>query len=85
MAISVRDLRLVEGWGIGPLEEKISLYAADTLLYLADVNSALRAALAIFDEFGHFSGVKINWSKSVLFPLDLGARASAAYTPPKLG
>lgn len=61
---------------VGPLEEKVSLYADDTLLYLHKADSSLRAALVLFDEFGSFSG-----SKSVLFPLDPMAQATAAHTP----
>lgn len=60
----------------------MSLYADDTLLYVQDVDSS-RSALVLFDEFGHFSGVQIKWSKSVLFPLDSRARATAAPTPLK--
>lgn len=50
--------------GFGPLEEKVSLYADDTLLYLQDMDSSLRSALVLFDEFGRFSGLLIgpNWS-----------------------
>lgn len=65
LAILVRNFRLIEGWRFGPLEEKILLYGDDTLLYLRDGNTALR----------------INWSKSVLFPLNLDARGSALATP----
>lgn len=54
----------------------MSLYANDTLLYLHDARSSLRAALAIFDDFGRFSDIRINWGKSVLFPLDSGAQES---------
>lgn len=65
LAIHVQSSQLVEGRRIGPPEEKILLYADDTLLYPKDANSSLWAALAIFDEFGHFSGVKINWIRFV--------------------
>lgn len=45
---------------VGPLVEKLSLYVDDTLLYLAAVSSSLRAALAQFDQFGWFSGIRVN-------------------------
>lgn len=64
----------------GPLE-RISLYADNTLLYFHDAHSSLRAAFAIFDEFGKYLGIQINWNKAVLFPLDLGARETAVPTP----
>lgn len=43
----------------------MSLYADDTLLYLHDVDTLLQAALQIFEGFGSFSGIRINWSKFV--------------------
>lgn len=52
------------------MEEKISLYEDDTLLYLQEVGSSLNAALALFNAFGKFSGICINWDKSTLFALD---------------
>lgn len=55
---------------MGPLEEKLSLYADDALLYLQDANDSLKAALDLFNEFGHYSGVWIHWEKLILFPLD---------------
>lgn len=51
------------------MEEKVSLYADDTLVYLEDASLSLKKALNIFERFGRFSGICINWGKSVLFPL----------------
>lgn len=59
---------------MGSLEEQISHYADDTLLYLQDAGESLEAALEIFDTFGRFSGIRMNWSKSNIFPLDHQAR-----------
>lgn len=42
----------------------------DALLYLQDAGLSLSAALEIFNKFGSISGIRINWSKSILFPLD---------------
>lgn len=63
------------------LKEKILLYTDCTLLYLHDAHSSMQAALAIFDEFGKYLGIRINWNKSVLFPLDPGARKTMVPTP----
>lgn len=52
------------------MEEKLSLHADDALLYLNDAGLSLSAALEIFDTFGSFFGIRINWSKSILFPID---------------
>lgn len=47
LAILLRASQQVEGLRIGPLEEKVSLYADDTLLYLHDADSSFWAALVI--------------------------------------
>lgn len=47
--------------------EKLSLYADDALLYLEVVGPSLLAALHIFNTFFSFSGIQINWSKSIFF------------------
>lgn len=59
LARLILDSQVFEGWRVGPLEEKISLYADDTLLYLHDAHSSLQTALAIFYEFGKYLGKRI--------------------------
>lgn len=80
LAIRIRESCNIQGLRIGPLEEKISLYADDALLNLQDAGLSLWAALKVFNEFEHFSGVKINWTKSIVFPLDLQARGASSQT-----
>ena len=58
------------GFCRGQREEKISLYADDILMYLGDTAASLRTAMGIIGEFGSFSGFNINWSKSILMPID---------------
>lgn len=70
LAILVRKSTPVKGLRVGPLEEKFSLYADDALLYLQDADGTLAAALDLFNKYGHHSGVRIYWDKSVIFPLD---------------
>lgn len=60
LAIVIRDSASVKGLWVGPLEEKISLYADDSLLYLQDAGPSLNAALTLFNEFEKFSGIYIN-------------------------
>lgn len=81
LAILIRCAPDVLGLRLGKLEERLSLYADDALLYLNDAGPSLLAALCIFDTFGRYSGIKINWAKSILFPLDEGAIHGAASTP----
>lgn len=80
LAISVRESQAIRGLVLGRLKERISLYADDALLYLNDVGPSLLAVLETFEIFGRFSGVRINWSKSVIFPLE--EQASALATRP---
>lgn len=54
----------------GPLEEKVSLYADDALLYLGDTADSLQTLMWTITKFGEFSGFTINWSKSIHMPLD---------------
>lgn len=59
----------LQGIQVGVVEEKISLYADDTLLFLTDVYSSLPAALQIVNDFGSYYGVKIIWDKFLIYPL----------------
>ncbi|KAM9316655.1 proto-oncogene tyrosine-protein kinase ROS [Gastrophryne carolinensis] len=70
LAIIIRNSPAIAGWRLGEIEEKISLYADDTLLYLADSYQSLEAALDTIGVFGRFSGLKVNWDKSSLMQVD---------------
>lgn len=81
LAILIRNSSEVCGLQVGCLEEKLSLYADDALLYLNDAGPSLLAVLQIFDRFGSFSGIKMNWSKSIFFPIDDRAAALGSSIP----
>lgn len=66
---------------MGPLTKKLSLYADDALLYPPDASDSLVAALEIIDQFGSFSGIRINWAKSLLFPLSQSVSSPTVQTP----
>lgn len=82
LAIALRSHPHIQGLCIGGLTEVISLYAEDMLLYLADAGPSLRAALHVITAFGAYSGLQINWAKSQILPLDLGAPNSEQATLP---
>lgn len=52
----------MQGLRVGSLKDK--LFTDDTLMYLNDAQSSLITTLWIFDRFGHYSGIRINWSKA---------------------
>jgi len=47
-----------------------SLYADDSLVYLANIKQTLPHVLTAFDKFGYLSGYKVNISKSALMLLN---------------
>lgn len=50
-------------------EQHISLYAGDLLIFLANTGEALEGATALLHDFGRVSRLKVNWSKTCLFPV----------------
>lgn len=68
----------IKGLRIGWLEERVALYADDLLLFLNDAGPSLQGALKILDSFLMVTGLKVNWSKSLLFPIDMEARSTAS-------
>lgn len=67
LAIALRTSQEVQGFKREMGEEKLAMYADDVLLFLGDTQSYLGAAMGIVKDFGHVSGLVINWEKSVLF------------------
>lgn len=70
LACFIRSSPLITGVMTGQQEERISLYADDMLLYLGDVLTLVPAAMDIIGAFGRWSGLLINWDKSVILPVD---------------
>lgn len=59
----------IRGFRRGNMEEKIALYADDMLLFLEDASNSLDMAAKVIETFGTYSGLSINWDKSVLMPV----------------
>lgn len=85
MAILLRSSPLVFGILIlGSVQEKISLYSDDTILYLRNTTNSLGAALSLINTFGGYSGLCINWGKSVICITPLQCLVNSRY-PIKAG
>ncbi|XP_018095801.1 mothers against decapentaplegic homolog 9-like [Xenopus laevis] len=58
------------GWVSSAGEDKIHLYADDTLVYLGDRGQSLAELINLTERFGKVSGLRVNPSKSTLFLVD---------------
>lgn len=73
----------VRGLQIGLIQEKISLYADNTLLYLADSRVSLQSALEIIDQFGDTPvsvSIGISWFSSPSTPWALGQLRTPSFS-----
>lgn len=61
----------------GGVEQKVSLYADDLLLYVSDPDKSIPLVLTILGHFGQISGYKLNLSKSELMPVNSAAKTYA--------
>lgn len=85
VAIALKKAPAVVGIQRGRLVEKIAIYADDLILFLNDLGSSLKETLRILSNFSSCSGLKINWDKSQILPIDPAARLMADPTlPPPL-
>uniref|UniRef100_A0A669EME8 Reverse transcriptase domain-containing protein n=1 Tax=Oreochromis niloticus TaxID=8128 RepID=A0A669EME8_ORENI len=69
LAIQLRSTKDYKGIRRFGVEHKVSLYADDLLLYIADPTKSLPKIMTVLTEFGKISGYKINLTKSILFPI----------------
>lgn len=67
----IQDLHDLEGIRFRQSELKIALFADDILLSFTNPTKALPKLKAVVEEFGSFSGFKINVEKSEILPLQL--------------
>ena len=52
------------------LEQRISLYADDMIMYVSHPDISMPRVLSILENFGKVSGYKINLQKSEVFPVN---------------
>lgn len=82
IAEALRSSAEVRGLRVAWLEERVALYADDLLLFFNDAGDSLRGALGVMDAFSAFTGLRVNWHKSQLFPVDEGAMSSSPSSTP---
>lgn len=70
LSIALRSNPHITGIFRNGMEQRVSLYADDLLLYLSDLLTSIPAALSTLDSFSFISGYKLNLGKSELFPLN---------------
>ena len=69
MATAIREDKQIEGIEVYKDEQKISLYADDTTLYLSAKESNLIAALETLKQFQGISGLKVNIDKTKIIKI----------------
>lgn len=77
LATALRRSAAVVGIQVGSITEKVALYAHDLMLFLNDPGPSLREALQIFSRFTVLSGLRVNWEKSHMLPIDSQAHQMA--------
>ena len=67
LATAIREEKEIKGIQIGKKEVKLSLFADDMILYIANPNNYARKLLELINEYSEVSGYKINIHKSLAF------------------
>ena len=67
MATAIRVEKEIKGIQIGQEEVKLSLFAADTILYVINPKDTTRKLLEPINKYSKVSGYKINTQKSLAF------------------
>ena len=67
LATAIRDEKEIKGIQIRKEEVKLSLFAADMILYIKNPKDTTRKLLELINEFGKVAGYKINAQKSLAF------------------
>ena len=67
LATAIREEKEIKGIHIGKEEIKLSLFAADMILYIEHPKDSIRKLLELISEFSKVAGYKINTKKSLAF------------------
>lgn len=82
LAIAVRTRRNIFGIRIWDIEHHIALYADDIIFFLTNLKSSIPNLINLLENFGEFSGYRINKSKSVLLFLNEEERRNPKINTP---
>ena len=75
LAIALRSLRGHEGFYRGRVENRVSLYADDLLLYVTNPYESIPNIMSTLKKYGDDSGYKLNLTKSELLPINKTAQS----------
>lgn len=84
LAQSIRLDPQIHGYQTKTTTNKISLYADDILLYVTKPHCSIPSILKKIETFGKFSGYRINWTKSILMPVNPTPQSTLARFPFKV-
>ncbi len=70
LSIMLRTLPVFQGIIRKGIEHKLALYADDLLLYVTDPIASIPEIIHLLDDFGKFSGYKLNLQKSECLPIN---------------
>lgn len=74
LAIALRKKADLLGINRGGSTHKILLYADDLIIYISNPDMSIPKAIELINSFGEISGYKINFNKSILFPINNEAK-----------
>ncbi len=70
LACAIRANKQIRGVKMYDYDFKINLFADDILLTLSKPENSVKHLFKLINEFGSFSGYKVNWNKSEAAPLN---------------
>lgn len=82
LVIAIRNHPGIKGINISGQEHQISFYADDILLYLSDLKNTIPTLINVINQFGIFSGYKVNQSKSSILFLNEQERTNPTIQHP---
>uniref|UniRef100_A0A669E357 Reverse transcriptase domain-containing protein n=1 Tax=Oreochromis niloticus TaxID=8128 RepID=A0A669E357_ORENI len=82
LAIAIRSHPSIHGIKIGETLHKTAMYADDTILFLSHLAESIPSLLKLFDQFGSFSGFKVNKEKSSILFLNVNERMKPVVSHP---